>query len=143
MYDVVRDVISLRDIGEFVQSTFMLLGLLIIIYISIQGKEKTLFSMVTVLTFAFALISQYQANLVYVIISIYFIYILMHYWKNYKLLPTRNKLIVFTGFFMLFWANLLYIFMPFHQYFYVGGHIAELLGYLMLVINLIMVFKRK
>jgi len=142
-YKLVRDVISLRDIGRFVQCIFMLLGLFIIIYIFVKNKDTMLFSLTALLTFVIAIISQHKDNLVYIVISLFFIYILTNYWNQYKQFPTKNKLLVLAGFLLLGTGNTLFIFMPMSQYFYVAGHLAELAGYILLASNLLLVFKKR
>ncbi len=143
VYKVVRDVITLRQIGEFVQDAFMMSGLLIIIYLQAKNKDSHTFSLIAILTFILAVITQGTQSANYVVISVLLIYILCHCWRNYQSAPNRSKLYVLLGFAALTAGNILFCFVPLSYYFYITGHFAELIGYIMLAVNLALVFSGK
>ena len=136
---------QLLDLGQlslFAHIFFMLAGLVILLYISLNVKNSRLFSLLIVIIFLTAFISRNSIAIFYSISTVLLSYICLHYYESYKKKPQRNNLIVFIAFLLLLIANLDFIFSIQHPILTVIGHFIEFTSYTLFLINLIFVLKK-
>ncbi|MBS3146420.1 hypothetical protein J4471_01870 [Candidatus Woesearchaeota archaeon] len=136
---------QLLDLGQLSLAAhifFMLAGLIILLYISLNLKNNRLFSLLILIIFVTAFVSRNNITIFYVISTILLAYITLHYYEIYKKKPQHNTLLVCIAFLLLLLANLDFILTSVHSIFYVLGHFIEFTSYLLFLINLILVFKK-
>ncbi len=69
--------------------------------------------------------------------------IIVYYYKNYKQKKSRSSMFVFLAFVFIFISQFFFIFMLYSKQIYVVGEVIQVVGYLLLLIAFIMVFKKK
>lgn len=136
---------KLLDLGQLslvAHIFFMLAGLMILIYLTLNVKNNRLFTLLTLIVFLTAFMSRNSVVIFHVISSVLLGFISLHYYESYKKKPHQGNLLVFIAFLLLLLAHLDFIFSISNPIFFVIGHFIEFTSYLLFLINLIIVVKK-
>ena len=132
---------SFNNIG-FVLSIFMrVFGFIILTFMTIKTKNNKVLLLFIITTLVGLYTSQ---NILYtysLISSIYLIFILSYYIKNYNKNKNNKTLFVAVAFFFILIGNAHYLFVVNHEIAYVLEHLLELIAYLFILTNLFLVKK--
>lgn len=133
---------TLNFIGIYIHFIFFLSGLITLNYITLKIKSKKTFSMILIIITLSVISSANKIYLFYLISSILLIYIVWHYLKNFLKNKKFKNLIVLIAFVFLLFGNIHFIFSVNHSLFYVLGHALELIAYLLILLNLILILRK-
>ena len=120
----IQDINTLNIIGAYSHMLFFIIGLSTLTYMTLKIKSRTAYILILILPLSSILFSENKLYVFYIISSIFLIFITMHYMKNYM----KNKQIK-TLFILIAFIFLLF------------GHFLELIAYLLILLNLILVLK--
>lgn len=132
----------LNNIGIYANMFFFISGLLTLTFMTLKERSMKSYSLVVVLILLSLVFGSFKLHLFYLLASILLIYISVHYFWNYIRNRQLKTLIVFIAFIFLLSSTVHFIFSVNHSAYYVLGHFLELVAYLLILINLILVVKK-
>jgi hypothetical protein len=140
-------IVSVNNLNLIMANVHLILfsvGLITLAYMTLKARSAKVYSLLLIITLA-ALFLASNPLLFYSIISfILLVYIFIHYLLNYLGKKRINSLLVFIAFVLLSLSNIPIIFSVMnHEIFYAIGHFIELIAYLLILINLILVLKHE
>jgi hypothetical protein len=126
-------------LGTYSHIILMNIGLVLILYMTFKVENiKILLTILAVSLFAI-FTYDFPFYLFTVFATIYLVFISLYFIKNYINNRSKKTLIVAIAFIFILLANAHFIFSINHQIFYVIGHILELIAYLFILWNFILV----
>ncbi|MEK6947540.1 MAG: hypothetical protein AABX32_08095 [Nanoarchaeota archaeon] len=134
---------TLNIAGIYAQMLLFTVGLVTLAYMTLRIKNLKAYFLFAAIAIGTLLASSAKLYFFYIISSILLIYISFFYLRNYLQSRKANALIVFIGFLFLLFAKIHFIFSINHGAFYVAGHLLEFVAYVLILINLISVIRRK
>jgi hypothetical protein len=143
--DILQQVSQVFNLGLnalYTHMIFMLLGLILITLISLKPRNIKIFLLLALVSILPIYLGKDPIYTFFIISSTYLLFISHHYLKNYLEKKQFNTLLVFVAFLLLFLSDVHFIFSINHSLFYVIGHFFELASYVLILLNLIMVFKK-
>ncbi|MBR9704573.1 hypothetical protein GOV12_04120 [Candidatus Pacearchaeota archaeon] len=132
----------LNLLGIYVHIFFFILGLVTLVYMTLNIKSAKTYTMILFITFFSLFISLNKIYLFYILSSLMLIYIVVHYFNNYSKNKQRSSLLVLIAFIFLLFGHIHFIFSVNHTIFYTIAHFLELSSYVLILINLIWVLKK-
>jgi hypothetical protein len=143
--------VSLLHIIVIIISTFLLLSgflLLLAVFMGLKdpkmliGVEAVLVLITVFAPFIFEDLGQFIV-LAHIALIVMLVIIVIHLFQNHSKQRTINSLLVMIAVGSLLLAHISYFIIPFiNEYFYAVGHGLQLLGYLLLLVNIILVLKK-
>ncbi|MBU3923630.1 MAG: hypothetical protein KJ592_01820 [Nanoarchaeota archaeon] len=133
---------SLNTLGAYSHMLFFIMGLATLTYMTLKIENKTTYILLLILPIASIIFSQNKLYLFYAIASIFLIFIAIHYLKNYLKNRQFKTLLILIAFIFLLFGNLHFIFSVNHGVYYIIGHFLELVAYLLILLNFILVLKK-
>lgn len=133
---------ALSFLAAYTQIIFFTLGLITLVYMTLNLKCRKTYFLLAIITISSLLISSNKVYLFYLFSSVFLAYISWHYLRNYINNKQAKTLLVLVAFVFLLFGTIHYIFSVNHTFFYIMGHILELIAYILILINLILVIKR-
>ena len=122
---------------------FYLIGLMILLYITLKVPCKRVFSLLGLLVFISFVFTLHNPFGAYILSTVLLAYIFWYYMNNYLSRPILSKQLVMIGFGMLLGANILFIFSFDYGAYYIIAHIIKFIAYSIILINLIVLLRRK
>jgi len=120
---------------------FYILGLIIFTYMTFQIQSKKLFFFV-LLVLLLSLILVYDKVFLFYILSILMIlFIILFYMTQYFRQNNKKTALILVSFIILLLSAVAYLFSTENGRFYIEGHILELVAYLTMLINMIVIVK--
>lgn len=138
----IQRILSLILFGTYVHITFLIIGLVILTYMTFKVKNKNIFALMLIISLSSLLISINTLYWFYVLSSIFLFFIASYYYSNYLKNCQTKTLLVLIAFIFLFFGHIHFIFALNHYLFYVLGHFLELLAYALILINLYLILKK-
>ncbi len=132
-----RDAIVLNNLGIYINLLFFISGLLVLVYLSLKSHSKKLFALLFLTTLLGITFSANRIALFYLLSTLFLVYIVNHYWINYRKRKTKRTLFILVAFTSLLLSTLFFIFSTENEVFYILGHIFELMAYAIILYNLI------
>ena len=132
----------LNTTGIYTHIIFFGIGLITLTYMTLRIKNAKTYSLLAILFLLSILFSSNTLFLFYLLSSILLIYIVTHYLINYLKNKQTKTLLVLVAFAFLLFGSIHFIFSVNHGLYYVIGHFLELIAYLLILINLILVVKK-
>jgi hypothetical protein len=136
-----QSVYLLNLFGIYVHSILFLIGLLLLTYIALKIYSLRTFVLMFLLVFTSLYFSPYKTFMLYLLsttlLGFIVYYYIANYWNNKKwttLLVTIAMLILFVGY-------LHFMFATENPFYYVVGHVLELVAYLLVLINLLIILR--
>jgi len=136
-----QSVTLFNTIGIYVHMFFFIIGLVTLAYMTLKIKSlKTFALLIMMYLLTFFLIDD-KIPLFYVMSSLLLVFISIHYLFNFiKNKKPRNFLVLLAFLFILF-GNLHFIFAVNHTIYYVIGHFLDLVAYILILVNLLLILK--
>lgn len=131
------------NIGLYLYALFFLAGLITVVYVTLGVNSFRVYSLLFILLIGSLLITPFKLNTFHIFSSILLIYIVGHYLINYFRNRHGKNLIVLIAFIFLLLSNINLIFSLNEGLFYVAGDILSLAAYLLILINLILIARKK
>jgi hypothetical protein len=132
----------LNIMGAYSHMFLFVIGLATLTYMTLKTSNKTIYALLLALPLTSIAIVGNKLYLFYAMASIFLIFIVIHYLKNYLKNRQFKTLFVLMAFIFLLFGNLHFIFSVNHGLYYVIGHFLELIAYLLILLNLILVLKK-
>ena len=129
-------------IGIYLHIFFLLTGLITLTYMTFKVSNWRIYSLLFVIVMLSIFLSINQLFLFYLLSSILLLYICYHYFKNYLENRQGKTLLVLVAFIFLLFGKIHFLFALDHATYYAVGHILELVAYVLILINLIMVTRK-
>ncbi|MDP2926408.1 MAG: hypothetical protein Q8N99_08575 [Nanoarchaeota archaeon] len=143
----VVSLLSLSDInffnllGVYTNIIFFSLGLITLVYMTLKIKSPKTYSLLVIIPIFLLFMGCNKLYLYYALTSILLIYIAIYYFSNYINKRNLKSLLVFIAFDFLLFGQIHFIFSINHVLYYILGHFLELIAYLLILINLILIHK--
>ena len=131
-----------NSIGTYVHMIFFILGLITLTYMTLKIRSPKTYSLLSVVILLSLLFSSNKLYLFYLLSSVLLAYIWIHYLINYLKNKKPKTLLIFGAFVFLLFGSIHFIFSVNHGLYYVIGHFLELIAYLLILINLLLVVKK-
>lgn len=129
-------------IGMFTHMIFMIVGLVILTYMSFKSEKKSLLMLLLVISLLSIFLSRNKLYMFFLFSSIYLIFIAWHFISNYLRNKQKKTLLIAIAFLFILFGNIHFLFSVSHQLMYAIGHILELLAYLLILWNFYLVLKK-
>jgi len=137
----IKSVYALNLTGIYLHILLFTIGLVTLTYMILNIKDKKAYSLLLIISIFFVLSSTNKIYAFYLLSTILLIYISSHYLTNYIRNKQIKTLLVLIAFIFLLLGNAHFMFAVNHVPFYIIGHFLELAAYLLILLNLILVFK--
>ncbi len=134
--------LTLQAIGAYGQMLFMLVGLIILLYMTFEFSRKSLLAVMLLLAVVPVVLSPSPFFLFYFIATICFIFVAWHFVKNYLLKKKRLSLIIAVAFVFLAFGAIGFVLSVGEPSLYVLGHMLSLIAYVLMLVNFYMVLKK-
>lgn len=132
----------LGTLGVYLHILFFISGLLTITYITLKACNSKIYSLLVILVILVIFLSCNKAIAFYLLASIFLIYIVIYYLLQYLKKKNQKTLLVLISFILLLISYIQFIFASNNYLYYVAGHFFELIAYLILLIQLIIIIKK-
>ncbi len=133
---------SLNIIGAYSHMFFFLIGLITLTYMTLKIKNKTIYALLLILPLTSIILAENKLYIFYAMASILLIFIAIHYLKNYLKNKQTKTLLILIAFIFLLFGNIHFLVSVNHGTYYVIGHFLELIAYLLILLNFILVLKK-
>ncbi len=133
---------SLNIIGAYSHMFFFLIGLITLAYMTLKIENKTTYTLLLTLPLASIIFAENKLYVFYAMASILLVFISIHYLKNYLKNKQYKTLFILIAFVFLLFGNLHFLISVNHGIYYVIGHFLELIAYLLILLNFILVLKK-
>lgn len=134
--EVVWNIVSI-----YVNLVFFTMGLLTLTYMTFKIKNSNVYSLLLITTLFSLILSYNRVYLFYVLTSIFLAYISLFYLKNYINKRKITSLLVFIAFCLLLFSQFHFILSVNHSLYYMLGHFFELIAYILILLNLVIITK--
>lgn len=138
----INSVNVLNSIGLYAYALFFITGLLTLAYMTLGVKSAKIYSLSIIIIILSLLFTPNELYLFYFLSSVLLAYIFAHYFVNYLNNKKLNTLLVLIAFAFLLFGNIHFIFSVNHSMYYVIGHFLELIAYILILVNLVLVVKK-
>lgn len=132
-------VLSIYSIAIQAYMYLYLLGLITLVYMTLNVKKKRIFFLLAFLTLIIQIFSEEELYIFYLMSATIGAFIAYQYYLNYKSNKTHRTGLVFGGFALLLTSDILFIFSHTMNIFYVIGHVAKFVAYVFILANLMSV----
>ncbi|NQU78304.1 hypothetical protein HQ545_00895 [Candidatus Woesearchaeota archaeon] len=133
---------TLNNIGFYAYMLFFTIGLLTLTHTTLRSKNERIYPLMFAVTFLAILFSTNQLYIFYLLASTLLTYMVWHYFQNYIKNKQTKTLIVLVAFVFLLFGRLHFLVSVNHSLFYMIGHFLELVAYILILINLILVIRK-
>lgn len=137
----IQNATILTAFGVYIHVIFFLFGLATLAYMTFRIKDSRLYLMILGISIIPVLFSENLGTSFYLAASVLVLVITFFYLSEYKKKKTGNLFLTLLAFLFLFIGTFDFVFISQSYYHYVIGHIAILISYLLILVNLIDVFK--
>lgn len=138
----INNINIVNSIGVYTHINFFIIGLVTLTYMTLKIKSMKTYSLLLITMLLSLLFSANKIYLFYLLSSILLIYIIIHYFINYLKNKKPKALLVLIAFAFLLFGNIHFIFSINYGLYYVIGHFLELIAYLLILIDLILVVRK-
>ena len=136
--------IALFDLmGIYTHMFFMTIGLVLLVYMTFKVEEKRPLWLLLIVSLVAVFFSWNKLLIFFLLFSIYLLFLVWHFFRNYIVHKTANTFMIASAFFLLFVSHLHFIFALNTPLFYFAGHILELFAYLLILFNLVLLKNEK
>jgi len=134
--------ITLQLIGTLGQMFFMLIGLVILLYMTFEVNRKSILAIMLLFVIIPLLFTNISFFVFYFISTICLIFVAGHFVKNYLRKKKRLNLVIAVAFVLLAVSGTQFVLSSQGGVLYVFGHLLELVAYLLLLVNFYLVLKK-
>ncbi|MCX6750610.1 MAG: hypothetical protein NTZ83_04080 [Candidatus Pacearchaeota archaeon] len=137
-----QNVITMNTLSIFAHMILFTLGLVTLIYMILNVKNKWIYSGLMLVSVLFLLFSANKINFFYVFSSVLLIIISIYYLQHSIKHKNSRSLLMVIAFFFLLIGHIHFIFLINHEIEYVLGSFLELAAYILVLVNLLRVLKK-
>ncbi len=130
-------ILLIYSVSMYAYTFILLTGLVVLVYMTFGIKRKSVFILLLLMSLMILMVSVQKLFSFYVLSSIISLFVVVYFFKNYGRARTINSLLVFVGFSLILMSYLLFIFSTRIHLYYFLGHFAKLIGYILILINLL------
>lgn len=134
--------IQLSVLAIGIHILFMIAGWALLAYVSLHEKNLRIFFLLTTISFIGLLFASNTILIYYLLASAFLGFITYQHYKKHNIQRNYNSMRIFFGFGLIFLGNIQLAASTFSIIFYFLGHITVLVGYILLLINLIKGLKK-
>jgi hypothetical protein len=138
-----REIMFSNVLSDYAFMLFFIGGLILLTYMTFKTKNRPMLFLLFGTVVISLLLNPLPLFLFHVLASLFFIIIVIHYYKNYKLKRKSQAFLVFLAFVFLFLGNLTLIFSTRNPAPFTLGRILELVAYFFILTDLILIYKKK
>ena len=138
----INSVNVLNSIGLYAYMLFFITGLVTLAYIALKVKNVKAYSLLFAVIIFSLLFNSNNLYLFYFLSSVLLAYVFIHYFVNYLTNKKLNTLLVLIAFAFLLFGSIHFIFSVDHGLYYAMGHFLELIAYMLILVNLVLVVKK-
>ncbi len=124
--------------GIYVYQLLMMGAYMTLVALSLKIRNKRVFSLLVLFILISSVAGLYNYSIFHMVSSVLLFYVVFHFYENYRKRKSCNSLAVFLAFLMILVSQVTFIFIT-NMMFYVVGHFLQFAGYLLLLINIILV----
>jgi hypothetical protein len=124
--------------GIYFYQFLMLSSCMTLAALALKIKGRKIMSLLTFFSLMFAIAGLYNYSIFHIVTSALLFYVVLHFYGNYSEKKTCNALMVLGAFVTIFASHVIFIFID-NPMLYVFGHFLQFAGYLMLLVNLLLV----
>ena len=129
-------------LGSFFHRFFMLSGLIILTILCLKIRTKKVMILLIFFTFISTWFSRETYFIFHLIAAFLLLYISLSFYANYYRKRTKNAFLVAIGFALMFFSQLIFIFVLLDPKIYPFGAIVQVIGYLFLLLTYILLGKK-
>lgn len=137
-----NNLVLLNNVGALIHTVFFIIGLLTLVYMTLNIKSQKAFLLLGAIIFTALFYSAGTFLAFYTLSSILLLFIVVHYFENYLHHKQLKTLLSLAAFIFLLFGSVHYLLSVNHAVFYVISHILELIAYLLILADLILVVKK-
>jgi hypothetical protein len=130
-------------IGLYAYMLLFVIGLSILTYITLKVKGKRIFAFILLMSLFAILISYNKTVAFHIVSSILLVFIVFHYMTEYSQNKNKKTLIVLLAFLFMLCTSINFIFLSINYYYYVSGHLLNLIAYGLILTNLLIIRKNE
>ena len=138
----IQSVTTLAFVGTYIHFIFFITGLVMLTFMTLKIKSQKTYFLILLISLSSLLISANKVYWFYTLSSLLLMFIVIHYHNNYSNNPRFRSLLVLIAFCFLFIGHIHFIFSTNYALFYALGHILELVAYVLILINLLLILKK-
>ena len=145
--DEICGVIKLQNIyllnlfGTYIYSILFLIGLLLLAYIALKIYSLQTFILLFLLVFTSLYFTPFKTFMLYLLSLVLLGFIMVYYFSNYIKNRKPTTLLVLIAMIMLSVAYVCFIFAMNNALYYFMGHILEMIAYIVILVNLLMILR--
>jgi hypothetical protein len=138
----INSITTLNNLGFYAYMLFFIIGLLILTHTTIKAKNEKLYSLLFVITLLAIIFSTNKLYIFYLLASVLLAYMVWYYFNNYLKNKQAKTLLVLAAFIFLLFGRIHFLVSVNHGLFYMIGHFLELIAYILILINLILIIRK-
>ncbi len=142
-HEITEVIFPLRALSEYAFMLFFIGGLILLTYMTFKTKNRPMLFLLFGTVFLSLLLNPFPLFLFHVLASLFFVIIVIHYYKNYKSKKKPQTFLVFIAFVFLLLGNFTLVFSMRHPSPFTLGRILELIAYFFILTDLILIYKKK
>jgi len=137
----IQSVALFNAIGIYIHMFFFIIGLVTLAYMTLKiNSPKTYLILLASFLLSFFVVAN-KIPWFYMVSSLLLVFISLHYLFNFIKNKQTKTFLVFLAFLLLLFGHLHFIFSLNHVIYYAMGHFLELVAYILILINLVLVLK--
>ena len=141
--EIAEVIFPLRAVSEYAFMLFFIGGLILLTYMTFKTKNRPMLFLLFGTVSLSLLLNPLPLFLFHILASLFFIIIVVHYYKNYQSKKKLQTFLVFIAFVFLLLCNITLIFSVRHPNSFTLGRILELIAYFFILTDLILIYKKK
>ncbi len=141
--EIAEVIFPLRAVSDYAFMLFFIGGQILLTYMTFKTKNRPMLFLLFGTVFLSLLLNPLPLFLFHILASLFFIIIVIHYYKNYKIKRKLQAFLVFLAFVFLFLGNLTLILSTRNPAPFTLGRILELIAYFFILTDLILIYKKK
>jgi hypothetical protein len=145
--DAVSTLIQLKNVfllnlfGIYAHALFFIIGIIILTYVTLKVKSPRVLSLLLSLILVTAIFTTNKVFMFYMLSTVLLIHTVIYYFAHYNQNKNKNTLLVLIAMIFLLFSSFHFVLATNSQVYYVIGHILELIAYVLLLSNLLIILK--
>jgi len=133
---------TLYSLGSLAYIFFIFAGFMILVAIFLRIKSFITVSLLFILVLILAFLSQNRYFAFHITMFVLLFYVVVHLLKNHARTRTINSFLVLYSMAAIMVAQVFFFLLTLGPFYYVVGHGLQLFGFVLLLVNMILVFRK-
>ncbi|MBW2971141.1 hypothetical protein KY320_03200 [Candidatus Woesearchaeota archaeon] len=138
----IQSILLFNALGAYTHMIFMTLGLVVLTYMVLKTENKEALWLLSVVSLLSIFFASNRIYMFFLMSSVYLVFLTWHFVENYLHNRQTKTLLVAIAFLFLLFGSSHFLVAVNHQLFYVIGHILELVAYMFILWNFVLVRKK-